>query len=62
MALPPGPRTPAVLNTVRFTRRPLDTLLAWRARYGNVFTVRFLVFGEGVYVAEPEAIRDLFAA
>jgi len=60
MALPPGPRTPAVLNTVRFTRRPLDTLLAWRARYGNVFTVRFLVFGEGVYVAEPEAIRDLF--
>lgn len=25
-----------------------------------MFTVRFLVFGEGVYVAEPEAIRELF--
>jgi hypothetical protein len=25
-----------------------------------VFTVRFLVFGEGAYVAAPEAIRDLF--
>jgi cytochrome P450 len=60
MPLPPGPRTPAVVNTVRFSRRPLDTLLAWRARHGDVFTVRFLVFGQGVYVAEPEAIRDLF--
>jgi cytochrome P450 family 135 len=58
--LPPGPRSPAALNTVRFVRRPLETLLAWRARYGSVFTVRFLVFGQGVYVAEPEAIRELF--
>lgn len=58
--LPPGPRTPAAVNTARFMRRPLDTLLGWRARYGDVFTVRFLVFGEGVYVAEPEAIRELF--
>jgi hypothetical protein len=29
-------------------RRPLDTLLGWRDRYGDVFTVRFLVFGKGV--------------
>ncbi|MGH2985214.1 MAG: cytochrome P450 [Solirubrobacterales bacterium] len=60
MPLPPGPRAPAALNTARFMRRPLDTLLGWRARYGDVFTVRFLVFGQGVYVAEPEAIRELF--
>jgi cytochrome P450 family 135 len=60
VVLPPGPRAPAALNTARFIRRPLETLLAWRRRYGDVFTVRFLVFGQGVYVADPEAIRELF--
>ncbi len=60
MALPPGPRAPAAVTTVRFGRRPLDTLLEWRRRYGNVFTTKFLVFGTGVYVAEPDAIRELF--
>jgi cytochrome P450 len=39
---------------------PLDTLRSWHARYGNLFTVRFAVFGTGVYVAEPDAIRQLF--
>ena len=60
MSLPPGPRTPASVNTLRFVRRPLETLLGWQRRYGDVFTVRFLVFGTGVYVADPEAIRELF--
>ncbi len=60
MALPPGPRTPAVFNTARFAYRPLDTLFAWRRRYGDVFTVPLLVFGTGVYVADPKAIRELF--
>jgi cytochrome P450 len=45
---------------VRFATRPLDTLLGWHARYGDVFTVRFPVFGTGVYVADPAAIRELF--
>ena len=60
MALPPGPKTPAILNIFRFQRRPLDTLLRWQRRYGNAFLVKFPVFGTGVYVAEPEAIRDMF--
>ena len=60
VALPPGPKTPATLNIFRFQRRPLDTLLRWQRRYGNVFLVKFPVFGTGVYVAEPEAIRDMF--
>jgi cytochrome P450 len=41
-------------------RRPVQTLLAWHARYGNAFTVRYTGFGTGVYVADPEAIRTLF--
>ncbi len=60
MALPPGPKTPAALNMARFVRRPIETLLRWQERYGNVFTTKFLVFGTGVYVAEPDAIRDMF--
>ena len=58
--LPPGPRAPAALNMLRFMTRPIETLLGWQARYGNVFTVRYTGFGTGVYVAEPEAIRELF--
>jgi cytochrome P450 len=48
------------VNLLLFAFRPLETLAAWNARYGNVFTVRFTVFGTGVYVAEPDAIRELF--
>jgi cytochrome P450 len=57
--LPPGPRSPAVVNTLRLTQRPMESLLGWRERYGDLFTVRFLLFGTGVYVADPEAIREI---
>src|SRR5216683_2227929 len=60
MALPPGPRTPVAINSLRFMRRPLDVLRGWHARYGDVFTVRMSGFGTGVYVADPDAIRELF--
>jgi cytochrome P450 len=48
------------VNTLRFAIRPLAVLRDWRRRFGNVFTVKMLGFGTGVYVAEPEAIRELF--
>lgn len=57
--LPPGPRAPAIVNTARLVRRPLESLLGWQQRYGDVFTVKYLIFGTGVYVADPAAIRDL---
>ena len=60
MPLPPGPRTPPSYNLIHFAVRPLETLRAWHSRYGNVFTVKFTVFGTGVYVADPDAIRLLF--
>ncbi len=44
---------------MRLARHPIETLLGWHRRYGDVFTVRYLVFGTGVYVADPDAIRDL---
>jgi cytochrome P450 len=57
--LPPGPRAPATVNTAKFIRRPLETLHGWRRRYGDVFTTKFLIFGTGVYVAEPAEIKKL---
>jgi len=59
MALPPGPRGPAALNMLRLSQRPLETLLGWHRRYGDCVTVRYPVFGTGVYVADLEAIRAL---
>ena len=60
MELPPGPSGPAVLTTMRFMQAPLDRLHEWHARYGDVFSVRLTGFGPGVYVADPDAIRELF--
>ncbi|HEX8065237.1 MAG TPA: cytochrome P450 [Thermoleophilaceae bacterium] len=58
--LPPGPRLPASILTAQFARRPLETLHGWHRRYGDVFAVRYVGFGDGVYVADPDAIRELF--
>ena len=58
--LPPGPRAPAAVNMARLVQRPLESLVGWRERYGDVYTVPLLVFGVGVYVSDPEAIREMF--
>jgi cytochrome P450 len=60
MALPPGPREPALIQSVRFWRRPIDALVKWHRRYGDVFTVHFAIVGTGVYVADPQAVREMF--
>jgi len=57
--LPPGPRAPVVVNTARFLRRPTETLLGWRRRYGDIFTVKVLLYGVGVYLCDPEAVREI---
>ncbi|EHN10039.1 cytochrome P450 [Patulibacter medicamentivorans] len=48
------------MNLARFVHRPLDALLDWHARYGDVFSVRLTGFGVGVYVADPDEIKRLF--
>ena len=60
MALPPGPRAPSVVNTLRFVRAPLGMLERWSKRYGDVFAVKIVGFGRGVYIADPHAIKELF--
>jgi cytochrome P450 len=58
--LPPGPRAPAWVNHARLMSRPIESLLGWHERYGEAVTVPLLVFGTGVYVRDPEAIREMF--
>jgi cytochrome P450 len=45
---------------LRFLRRPLQMLGEWHGRYGDAFTVKLSGFGTGIYVVDPEAIRELF--
>jgi cytochrome P450 len=58
--LPPGPRTPAIGQAVRYLREPLDFLSTYRRRYGDIFTVSFPFFGGVVYVTSPELDKQLF--
>jgi hypothetical protein len=39
-ALPPGPRAPAAVNMARLVQRPLESLIGWRKRYGDAYTVK----------------------
>jgi cytochrome P450 len=58
--MPPGPRAPAALNTLRLVQRPVESMTGWRRRYGDIFTVRLLVFGTGVYVSDLDEIKAMF--
>jgi cytochrome P450 len=59
MDLPPGPTKPAAWQALRWIVRPEATLLAARARFGDVFTLQ-LPFGKRVVLADPEAIKAVF--
>jgi cytochrome P450 len=57
--LPPGPRTPAAVNLAQMMQRPIESLLGWRARYGDVVTVPLPIFGTGVYISDLDGIRSM---
>src|SRR5260370_5575900 len=57
--LPPGPREPALIQTLRYLRDPVGFLRAARNRYGEPFTVRLIGLGTGAVITEPSSIRKL---
>ncbi len=59
--LPPGPPLPASVQTALMLRWWSPFAFACQRRYGNVFTVRLAGFGAGVYLADAEDIRTVFA-
>jgi cytochrome P450 len=58
--LPPGPPLPAAAQTLLFFKRFFAFVDSCRRRYGDVFTLRIATEGRIVYLADPEAIAELF--
>jgi cytochrome P450 family 135 len=58
--LPPGPRTPALLQALRYAREPLGFLTSLQRSHGDIFTVRFPYFGRMVYVTRPDLVKQVF--
>lgn len=66
MALPPGPRRPALLQALDWTWRPAQFMEGCRRRFGDCFAVRLGLGGSLTYpivfLADPAAVKALFAA
>jgi cytochrome P450 len=60
MALPPGPRAPALVQALRYARDPLGFLAVHQRSHGDIFTIRFPFFGRVVYVARPDLVKAVF--
>jgi cytochrome P450 len=59
--LPPGPRTPALAQTILFLVARRRTHLRLRERYGDTFTTRIAGDRLVVTLTRPEHIREVFA-
>ncbi len=60
--LPPGPRTPTVLQSLGFLTRPSGFVERARARYGPRFTIRVIGQRPFVVLTDPEEIKEVFTA
>lgn len=58
--LPPGPRAPAIWQTLRLYRDWSGYLEECRERYGDAFTLRFTAIGRWVYFSDPDVLRQVF--
>jgi cytochrome P450 len=63
---PPGPSIPSPIQTALFFLRPFPFVHACQQRYGDIFRLRLIEgfghTGDIVYIADIDAIRDVFAA
>ena len=61
MALPPEPGWSPLMQTLRWSFRPLAFMRECRRRYGDAFSVRFVGFERPmVLISDPAAIRALY--
>lgn len=58
--LPPGPRTPALWQTIQTISHPRDYMREVQRRYGDVVRFRTLI-GKGIAVCDPTLAREVFA-
>ncbi|HVY78295.1 MAG TPA: cytochrome P450 [Solirubrobacterales bacterium] len=61
MALPPEPKSSPLMQTLRWSFRPLPFMQECRERYGDNFSVKFLTFERPmVLISDPDAIKALY--
>ena len=60
-ALPPGPATPPLVQTLRLALQPFETFDACARRWGDWFTLRLLGGRMNVFCSHPDAVRDVHA-
>ena len=60
--LPPGPRAPRWLQTMRWWTRSVPFFERCRARYGQRFTVRLVGTPPFVMLADPDEVKQVFTA
>jgi cytochrome P450 family 135 len=58
--LPPGPRTPRSLQTLRWIVRPTAYMEELTGRYGDTFTLRIANEGTWVFITHPDAVKQVF--
>lgn len=62
MTLPPGPTTPAALQTLRWIYRPIPFMQQARHSYGEAFSVRFVgLSAPMVMVSDPQLIKTVYS-
>lgn len=61
-SLPPGSPLPALLQAAELKARPFQTLDRLRGRYGDAFTVRSPGMPPLVFLSDPVAVQEVFAA
>ncbi|MCV7298313.1 cytochrome P450 [Mycobacterium barrassiae] len=59
--LPPGPKVPSAIQLVVMLGWWAPFVAACRRRYGKMFTLRNTMMGTMVYLADPDAIKTVFA-
>src|SRR5262245_26881421 len=57
MSLPPGPRWPALFQTFALLSSGQAWLERAARRYGDLFTVRTLIFGTQVFTGDPDVLH-----
>lgn len=57
--LPPGPRLPAIVQTVLWAVAPVRFGKVCLVKYGPLFTMRIVGFGDTVYVCTPDLIHKI---
>ncbi|MFP5388982.1 MAG: cytochrome P450 [Thermoleophilia bacterium] len=61
MSLPPEPKSSPVMQTLRWSFRPLPFMQEAREKYGDNFSVKFMTFERPmVMISEPAAIKALY--